>query len=282
MIEQPTKAQRKLGWPVVLAWLGVLLFLFVWGLRDYDFRDAGIQSTGSLALMFFILAGLCYVLVLPFTLVLKRRLPGALAVLSLLTPIALVIGWFPSPRDHAHRATQLSNYFAAGNLEVTHPLGCIPMSKATNAYSPPDLYHGVAACLDSGDVASAVQLHQLGAAYGRFDAHRVSDRTAHQAMLGLWAPITQNADDRQRAAWKKEVIRIQQDAMARAAMCRNLRRIGPPSYYPRYMIQHGMGAFTGNGGKPALVPNFDANETWERVLTDPLLCGTAADVGKPH
>jgi hypothetical protein len=280
--EQSRNAERRLGWPLVLAWLAVLLCLYVWGLRDYAFHREGVQSTGSLVFMFFILAGLCYLVALVFTLVLQRRRPRALGVLAVITPITLVLAWFPTPRHQAHGTAQLHNFFASGNLEVTHAIGCIPLSQANSEYSPPDLYHGVAACLDSDDVPAAVQLHQLGAAYGTFDARRVSDQTAHQALLALWAPITRNASDSQRAAWKKEAIRVRQDPAARAAMCDNLRRIGPPAYYPRYMIQHGMGAFTGNQGKPAIVANFDANQTWKRILTDPLLCGTAADVGEPH
>jgi hypothetical protein len=275
-------AERRLGWPKIVAWLAVLAAVYVWGLSDYEFKRGGVQSTGALVAMFFILAGLCYVVALLFTLVVKRRRPRALGVMLLLTFQALLLAWFPTNRHQQHGPAQIRNHFTPGNLQSTHALGCIPLERASNQYSPPDLYHGVAACLDEGNVPAAVQLHLLAETYGNFDMRRVSDRSAHQALRALWYPVFRNRDRSQREAWMKEAIRVQQDAPTRAAMCANLRRIGPPAYYPRYMIQHGMGAFTGNDGKDALVPGFDAAQTWERMVTNPMLCGTAADVGKPH
>jgi hypothetical protein len=272
----------RLGWPWIVLWLAVLLLLHVLGMRDYEFPRGGVQPTGSLVLMFLVEAGLCYLAVLLVTALAKRRLPRAKGVLLTITVSSLVLAWFPSHRHRAYAEARLTSLYSEGNLESTHALGCVPLSQASNRDSPPDIYRGVAACLAQDEIAAAVQLHVLGAAYGRFDALRVQDRTAHQAMLALWAPIAANSNGEQRAAWQEEVLRLRRDGPARDSLCAKLRKLGPPAYYPRYMIQHGMGAFTGDAGKPALAPGFDGAAAWSRVLTDPLLCGGPGDVGKPH
>jgi hypothetical protein len=57
-----------------------------------------------------------------------------------------------------------------------------------------------------------------------------------------------------------------------AALCKEVARIGPPGYYPRYMIQHGMGAFLKTGGDDGLVKDFDAKAAWKNSLDTYLHC----------
>ena len=47
-----------------------------------------------------------------------------------------------------------------------------------------------------------------------------------------------------------------------------------PTYHPAYMIQHGMGAFLGQGSDP-LVPGFGPATGWERALDSYLHCPAA-------
>ena len=51
------------------------------------------------------------------------------------------------------------------------------------------------------------------------------------------------------------------------AICQSLTNLGAPSYKPTYMIQHGMGAFTGQSTKDGLVENFDSVVAWQEALS---------------
>ena len=272
-----TVERARLGWPLTMAWLAALLVLHVWGLRDYEFRN-GVQSVSWLVSMFLVEIGVCYVVALLVTALAKRRLPRAKGVLVALTVSCLLLAWFPTPRHRNYRPASITNVVSAGNLASTHEVGCIALSAASNQYTPADLYRGVFACLQAGDVPRAVQLHLLAESYGNFDIGRVQDRTAHQALRALQAPVFGRMDERQRAAWKAEAVRLQRGDVAK--VCADLRKLGPPAYYPRYMIEHGMGAFISTG-KPALVANFDAARYWERVLGSPYACGLAAGSAAP-
>jgi len=59
------------------------------------------------------------------------------------------------------------------------------------------------------------------------------------------------------------------------AYCTRVRKIGPPDYYPRYMVQHGMRAFTGRKSPRGLVRNFNAEKAWEKSLDTYLHCPNA-------
>jgi hypothetical protein len=56
-----------------------------------------------------------------------------------------------------------------------------------------------------------------------------------------------------------------------ARFCAQLRAKGPPTYYPSYMIQHGMGAFGANNPTP-LVDGFDPEPAWARALEQYIRC----------
>jgi hypothetical protein len=62
------------------------------------------------------------------------------------------------------------------------------------------------------------------------------------------------------------------DSKKLSAICTRIRQIGPPDYYPRYMVQHGIQAFTGFKTPNGLVPNFDARKAWTESLTSYLHC----------
>lgn len=58
-----------------------------------------------------------------------------------------------------------------------------------------------------------------------------------------------------------------------AAVCKDIQRIGIPTYHPRYMIQHGMGAFTQKtAGDTGLVADFDTATAWKKSLDTYLHC----------
>jgi hypothetical protein len=169
-------------------------------------------------------------------------------------------------------AAQTKNYEAPGNLESTNDVGCVGPARLQNKYTPPDLYRALGRCLQQEKYREAAFLFALAGVYGRYDTQRVADRTAHQAIAVLrmqtFAPLSKDKED----GFKKTLQESLGSPGGLAAACREITRIGPPDYHPRYMIQHGMGAFLKDGPSDGLVTGFDAPAAWKRSLESFLHC----------
>lgn len=163
-------------------------------------------------------------------------------------------------------------YEASGNLESKHDLGCVGIKKLSNKHTPADLYKAVSRCIEQGKHKAGAFLFALAGVYGRFDTLRVADRTAHQAVavLGMQALAPLGKDKKN--AFKGVLNKTLGDPENLAAACKDIARIGPPDYYPRYMIQHGMGAFLKNASGDGLVGDFDAKAAWKKSLDAYLHC----------
>ncbi|RVT89446.1 hypothetical protein [Sphingomonas crocodyli] len=166
---------------------------------------------------------------------------------------------------------EVRNYTTPGNLESPHDIGCIPLSAASPKYNPVDLYRGAKLCLNSGRYQEAFALIGLANAYGRFDMLRVADRTAHQAVTMARMEVFRDTPDAVKSELSAVVAKNSDNAEKRADLCRELRRLGHPTYYPRYMVQHGMAAFMQRGGEE-LVGAFDKNKAWSDVLNTYAKC----------
>ena len=57
-------------------------------------------------------------------------------------------------------------------------------------------------------------------------------------------------------------------------LCSEVLKIGMPSYYPAYMILHGMRAIAGNPNEGALIKDFVATGTWKKIQAAYLSCPT--------
>lgn len=105
--------------------------------------------------------------------------------------------------------------------------------------------------------------------YGFFDTRRVSDKTAHQAIsvlrMNLFGAHSQDNMDKLQTALTK----LSSD---NTAICQSLTDLGAPAHKPTYMIQHGMGSFTGQSTKDGLVENFDSVVAWQDALSTIAKC----------
>jgi len=160
----------------------------------------------------------------------------------------------------ALNAAEVVNIQAHGNLEVTNKLSCISVDEVKPFYSPADLFYGLSQCLDKSEYEKAAVLYSIAFAYGKYDSLRVTDKSAHQA-LSVMKFNLMNA--------KKEHIDTFQSVVTekfkdRAKLCQELQSIQPPTYFPRYMIQHGIQALT-QATQPnnGLIENFNAQDSWE-------------------
>jgi hypothetical protein len=166
----------------------------------------------------------------------------------------------------------IQKFEAGGNLAPTHEIGCVEISSLTNEYTPADLYPAARQCFDLEQYQKAVDLYSLASAYARFDAFRVSDRSTHQAGPALAMNAFEAADEAKAAPYQTTFEATISDPQRLATLCSAIRKLGHPTYAPRYMIAHGMGAFIGQSTGDEMVAGFDADVAWERTLSGFLHC----------
>lgn len=164
---------------------------------------------------------------------------------------------------------KITNHVAEGNLQVTHNVGCIAREDAKTSYTPADLYASIFDCIEKEQYGSAVDLYVMAFARGTFDMQRVKDKSAYQALSVLRMVTFQKMDEAQRTAFGAALENYSKDGIAEA--CEFLKGQDAPDYYPKYMIAHGMGAFT-NKDDDGLVTPFDAAAAWQLTLTKAGIC----------
>ena len=169
------------------------------------------------------------------------------------------------------RAANITNIEAPGNLQSLNDIGCASSDTLQNTYTPADLYRGVAECVRRNNYDSAVYLSALAGVYGRYDTMRVSDQSAQQAQNVVQIKYMDSLTEDQKKTYMAKLSSVASNPEKLASLCDDIRKIGPPSYQPTYMIQHGMGAFLG-GGVNGLVSNFDSAPAWEKSLGTYLHC----------
>jgi len=169
-------------------------------------------------------------------------------------------------------AQNIQNHTTEGNLEPTRDPGCIPYVQADNRLTPADLSLGVLACASEGNYRDAVDLFVLMQLRAVFDSKRVADKSAGQAGAVLASNIRQ-------ALGPPRLEKLQaaygdiggNDSPWHAEFCTQMQKSGAPDYFPHYMIQHGIKAFT-NSGEDPLVAGFEPDDTWREMLVGYLKC----------
>jgi hypothetical protein len=119
-----------------------------------------------------------------------------------------------------------------------------------------------------------VNLFALAGAYATFDGERVSDKSAAQAKTALIMTTFSVVSPEKKKIFSDKTKLDTNDPSLHEALCADIEKIGAPNYYPKYMILHGIKAFTGNPYDGALVDNFDPTATWSKVKTVYLHCTT--------
>lgn len=181
---------------------------------------------------------------------------------------------FTSSAQDAAVSSQVTQHEAPGNLASTHTLGCIGPDKILNTYTPADLYPAVASCIVQGSTDDAIYLYVAAGAYGQYDTLRVADKSAHDAptLLRLHAFTPVGTERMQQ--FSSRVLPFLQNDTKHLALCYKLLHLGPPRYFPRYMIQHGMGAFL-KPGTPDQVLDIDPVTNWLQIMKDYVQCDVA-------
>lgn len=165
-----------------------------------------------------------------------------------------------------------ASYTAKGNLEVTKPIKCIELNTLNNKHTPADIFTGVSECIKKDDVKRATRLYALALAYGRYDQLRMIDKTARQAIRVLQYQHIKTSNEF-RLKFKEEIKNhsaANKNSEEFISLCRDIKKIGKPDYHPRYMIRHGISAFTGKTS--GIAKDFNEEETWNKIYSGYLKC----------
>ncbi len=162
---------------------------------------------------------------------------------------------------------------AKGNLESPKPCGCVDLLEVTNENNPADILNGMGKCIELKQFEKAARLFAIAGVYGKYDTYRVKDKSAHQALLVLQQSILLNIDESDKNnlidSLNKE---LKSGSKELSDICQAIQQVGIPKYYPKYMIQHGIQAFTENEGN-GLIEEFNSSESWNLALKSYLHCG---------
>ena len=109
----------------------------------------------------------------------------------------------------------------------------------------------------------------------RFDATRVTDKTAGQAgqvmIMNTFNPLP--PEQRQKFADTFNTLIAEPKTLTQ--VCAGAQKLGPPTYYPEYMILHGIKAFTGDPRVSALDTGINGQAVWNRIQHTYLNCPTS-------
>lgn len=175
----------------------------------------------------------------------------------------LLLSLIPSARSGQKVDEQVGSVANPPSLRVQ--VACMKSTDVTAKDTPERIYASAAQCMKDGNYPDAAKLIHVSGVFWRFDVRRVPDQSAHDAGQMLLLAHIGSLPETLRAPLASELNAFKPGSKVWSAFCDRMREIGPPTYYPSYMVEHGMGAFTSGGG--AVVPDFDSAKAWEDVLT---------------
>jgi len=156
---------------------------------------------------------------------------------------------------------------------------CVRLDQISGSPTPMELYGALNDCLENHRDADAVALFALAGMDSAFDSLRVTDKTAGQARQILIMDLFQRMPPETHPRFESTLKEEAADQPRHVALCDQVRKIGPPTYFPAYMVNHGMGAVQSalaNQAPPTpLEANFNAQASWALLLTNYLNCPVA-------
>jgi len=153
---------------------------------------------------------------------------------------------------------------------------CASFAFVTSKLTPLDLYPMAGQCIQDSDYADALALFAVAGADIRYDRSRVNDKTASDSASVLAMQAFQPLPTSAKKRFGDVINAVLADRSAAEYLCRSVQEIGPPAYYPEYMIMHGLNAVTAGLTKAPvpqeLLPVPDPSETWKTIITGYLHC----------
>ena len=151
---------------------------------------------------------------------------------------------------------------------------CLTRDDVTTLMDPPALYASMSACLKTKNYKDAAFLYGVGGAYGRFDAFRVLDQTAHtegsNALTEAFVKMMMSREDKTefREAMLDETMRGEKHI----EFCKALWTLGPPTYSPMYMIAKGHNEDIPHTLEGGMVKDFETKPAWLKSINQVWRC----------
>ena len=175
---------------------------------------------------------------------------------------------------------QIINWESPGNLAATNPLGCVAAETVSATDTAADIASGARACLDEREYERMADLLLLANAYATYDTLRVTDRTAHAAVIALVADRFVDVSRRERRRVLRAAEKLRGDEKRIGALCATMAAAGPPHYRPTYMIAHGLMSFPG-APKQSPLREIDTVAGWRKVLVEFVKCTGVLKIEAP-
>ena len=171
-----------------------------------------------------------------------------------------------TPSEKSQQVAKIPAYLTSSSENV-----CLDKGALANSYTPADLYPSIKLCIDEGKQEHAIYSYMLASAYSLFDAKRVVDKTAHQAIEliqkhSIWT-LTALEQDK----FQQKLTAFIDSPESMQAACSFLQSVGKPAYSPDYMVEHGVKRITAEHAN-GIDKNFQADITWKTTLISQLKC----------
>lgn len=155
---------------------------------------------------------------------------------------------------------------------------CHPMNGTFNITPPDMLMRDVFSCLAADRNDEAARLAFLATAYIHFDVRRLQDDPKETYVEPEKTDgISFIMSDEQRSRLDTSKQALQANPKGWHTFCDELRRVGPPTYYPQYLRFYR----TQNRlilRDPKLKIDFDAKQAWHEAVTSVLSCKVNQDL----
>ncbi len=154
------------------------------------------------------------------------------------------------------------------------PVSCLTKDAVTTLMDPPALYESMSVCLKTKNYKDAAFLYGVGGAYGRFDAFRVLDLTAHtegsNALTEAFVKMMMSREDKTefREAMLDETMRGEKHI----EFCKALWTLGPPTYSPMYMIVKGHNEGIPHTIEGGMVKDLNTKSAWLKSINQVWRC----------
>lgn len=178
-----------------------------------------------------------------------------------------------SPASSGVSTPQFTKARITGSLEPTLDLGCIGGNQVLSTHTPPDLFLAAYKCIMSDEFERAARLMTIAEAFGVFDVARLTDPTTRDGPKVLAQRVISQVPKDKMNSLAQSVRKAVSNSSINDDLCNDLRRSGPPTYYPKYLVLHGLAAYSGQvTPENSLKAPFDAAEYWESYLRKAVGC----------
>ena len=179
----------------------------------------------------------------------------------------------PAPAASGVGPQQFSRIRLSGSLEPTQDLGCISGAQVQSTHTPPDIFLSAYKCLMAGEFDRAARLTTIAQAFGVFDVARLSDPTVRGGPDVLAQRVISQVPKDKLNGLVAALRTAKSDPATNDDLCNDLRRTGPPTYYPKYLVLHGLAAYNQQTTpENSLRAPFDARSVWDAYLQKAVRC----------